>query len=180
MDQIKSTSSTLKTLFGFLIPLPTLFLIFVWIVAAYQHCHILAVLFGFANESLTLWDSVEISINKVGILFFLIMTSIQTYLFWHLRKLFAAYSVGKIFTHRNSIALNRIALAFLELTLVSVLIITTCSLFLISKDISDLRSLLITSGILQGCNIAISITILVVSWVLEEGRQIKEEHEHTI
>lgn len=180
MEHIKNTSSTLKIIFGFLIPLPTLSLILVWLIAAYQHCHILAVLFGFANESIIVFDSIEITINRVGLIFFLIMATIQTYLFWQLRKLFAAYSVGKFFTRRNSISLNRIALAFLALTLISILIITICSLFLISKNIIDLRSLLITSGILQGCNIVMSITILVVSWVLEEGRLIKEEHEHTI
>jgi hypothetical protein len=155
-------------------------MIIVWLVAAYKHCHMLAILFGFPDEYLFLASNVAVSINMGGSLLFLLMVAVQTYLFYQLRILFAEYADGKIFNTKNSQLLNRIALTFLGLTLVSILVISFSSLFLIAKNITEFRSLLITAGILQGCNIVISITLFIISWVIEEGKILIEDCEHTI
>lgn len=180
MDKIQTISSSLRTFFSVLIPLPAISLIIIWLSAAYQHCHVLAVLFGFPDDSITLSGNVSISINIFGFLLFHIMVSVQTYLFLQLRRLFSEYTFGKIFTLQNTKLLNRISLTFLSLTLISILVISLCSLFLIAKNITEFRALLITAGILQVCNISISITLLVITWVIEEGRIIKEDCELTI
>lgn len=180
MEKIISASSSLKTIFGFLIPLPAISLIVVWLIAAYKHCHILAILFGFPDEYLFLTNNVAISVNMGGSFLFILMVAVQTYLFYQLRTLFSEYANGKIFSTQNAKLLNRIALTFLSLTLVSILVISFSSLLLIAKNITEFRSLLITAGILQGCNILISITLLIISWVVEEGKILKEDSEHTI
>jgi hypothetical protein len=180
MNKIQTTSSSLKVFFSILTPLPAILLISIWIIAAYMHYHTLALLFGFPDKSLTFINTTSISINIVGLILFGAMAAIQTYLFWQLRTLFAEYAKGKIFSHKSSKLLYRISLAFLCLTLFSILVISVCSFLLLANHMIEFRSLIITAGILQGCNILISITLLVFSWVVEEGRIIKEESDYTV
>jgi hypothetical protein len=172
MDKIIKLSATLKNIFAFLMFLPLILATGLWL------CLTKFPEFGLSKLShipIELMQNIEVSLAFLVFSVFLPMFVVQTYWLEQLWKLFSHYSEGRIFTEQNSGYVRRTAVAFLSITLLSILIDGLLTIILpVNNDVS-FRLLFLTVGILQISNILTGVVLIVIAWIMDEAHRLQQE-----
>jgi hypothetical protein len=123
-------------------------------------------------------DPVPAEVRVIAYVYFTLVLAISLKIFFHLIKLFALYAQGKIFSAENVHQIRQVGYTILispALWLLSLLI----PLFVASDGMSITTSpsagLLNVGGVFS--QIFLGTIILVVSWIMDVGRELREEQD---
>jgi hypothetical protein len=177
MDKIVKLSSTLKKVFTVLTFLPLILALGLWV------CMTRFPELGLASlseMSVSVLHNYTVSLAIVGFSIFLPMFVAQTYWLWQLKHLFKHYAEGRIFTPQNSLYVRRSAIAFLSITILSILIDSLLTIILAVNNYVGVRLLFITVGILQISNILTGIVLIFIAWIMDEAHRLQEEVDSVI
>lgn len=108
------------------------------------------------------------------------LVALQTYWLWQLKKLFGCYAQGKIFTLENTTHIKRTAQAFLGIAFMSVLVGAASTVILTANNPVGHRMLSVTFGTPQLSDILTGLVLVVIAWIMDEGRRLKEEVDLTV
>jgi len=181
MYNIIKTSRVLKRVFSFLVIIPSLLTLVLWVCTSHLGIGLYAKLFGYLNLSnVFIKNDLFVTMTFPIFILFVVIFAIQTYWFWQLKQLFGFYSEGRTFTSKNSAYLYRAALSFMMIAFFQMLINGLPSTYLTANNSEGHVLLNIIFAILQVCNILMGFVLLVVAQIMEEGQRLKEEIDFTI
>ena len=122
-------------------------------------------------------DPVPADVRVIGYIYFTLVLAISLKIFFHLIKLFALYAKGKIFSAENVHQIRQAGYTILispVLWLLSLLI----PLFVATDGMSIATSpnlALNVGGVFN--EVILGTVILVVSWIMDVGRELREEQD---
>jgi hypothetical protein len=120
-------------------------------------------------------DAVSVGIRTLGILYFTLNVALVLALTLHLVQLFDLYAAGKIFSAENVQQIRRIGITLMLFPALSALGLLV-PLVAPGEGTSDgARTVVEFVGSLQ--SFVIGFIVLVVSWVMDFGRELREEQD---
>ena len=182
MDKIIRVSTTFSGIFTFLAAISLPFTVFwgcrlLWLVCPLFHKPGLAFLFTPSNLPLPTHGHPR---NILALMLFFLALVLFNYALWQLRNLFWSYTQGKVFKKGNSAYLRRAAVSFLGITFLSIVIERLMNASRVVSNflgVEELPGILI---ILQLSCICMSVLLIVLAWIMEEGRRLQDEIDSTI
>jgi len=120
------------------------------------------------------------TIKLLGFLISLIPTTFNSYAFLLLARLFAKFERMEFFSQSSVKCIHNIGFCLLLNQLIYPVYIGMMSLALTFTNPPGMRNISIAFGSPQLHLTVIALAILLVSWVMEEGRKIHDEHTATI
>lgn len=189
MNKNEKISAILEKVFGGLafLPLPVSFIL--WTFVQFPDRTIFGIplvngplggFIGLSSTNIPIMANLTSSLRLVGFLVYLPLVLLQTYWLWQLKGLFGCYAKGKIFTADNTTYIRRTALAFLGIAFISILVSTATTLVLTANNPVGHRILSLTFGTQQISDILTGLVLVVIAWIMDEGRKLKEDADYTV
>jgi hypothetical protein len=188
MSKSEKISVVLEKVFGVLAFLPIPISMIVWIFTEFPSRKI----FGFSvvdgpigfmtisSTSIPIMANLSNFLRFAGFMAYLPLAALQTYWLWQLKGLFGCYAQGKIFAAENTTYIKRTALAFLGFPFVSVFVGSALTLVLTASNPIGHRMVGVTFGTPEVTNILTGMVLVVIAWVMDEGRKLKEDADYTV
>lgn len=180
MDKIKKVSTVLKYLFTvLLIAIP---IIEIWAWFSFS---------GMPDEFLTpsalgmypddpVYSNIDPLDRMLGIISSSPLILAEMYGIWQVVKLFRLYSIGSIFDSANIICYKRAAWAFIISQLITPISQAGATISATLNNGVGNRMVIISFDETNLGAFLVGITVLVVSWVMQEGHKLKTDAELTI
>lgn len=111
------------------------------------------------------------SLLPIGVMVFGLMT---------LRTLFRLYEDGIIFSAANVRCFRRLGYAFIAWVLANVIYTPVLSIIITAINPPGEKALVVQFGSPQLSALVIGGIILLIAWVMDEGRKLKDEQAHTV
>jgi hypothetical protein len=187
MNKIMKISATVEKIFAILafIPLPLAFIL--WTFTQFSERTIFGIpidagglSFPGMSYSASMMGDITGSLRFAGFLAYLPLMGLQTYWLWQIKRLFGCYAQGKIFTADNTVFIRRTAIAFLATSLVSIVVSSIVGLILTINNPVGHRVLGISIGTPQMTDVLTGLVLVVIAWIMDEGRRLKEEADFTV
>ena len=125
-------------------------------------------------------SSVPATTLVLGFLISMIPGGLTIYAVWRLRTLFGLYAQGMIFTAANIRCLRSFALAVLGFALAKLISGSLMSVALTINNPPGERMLSVSFGSSEVTTLFIGCVFLVISWIMEEGRELAEEQAQIV
>lgn len=135
---------------------------------------------GISSASISVMADLSSSLRFAGFMANLPLVGLQTYWLWQLKRLFGCYAQGKIFTLENTTYIKRTALAFLGIAFVSIFVGAALTLVLTANNPAGHRMIGVTFGTHEIANILTGLILVIIAWIMDEGRKLKEEADYTV
>ncbi len=188
MNKNEKISAILERVFGGLAFLPIPISLIIWTFTEFPSRKIFGFplvdgpigFMGLSSTSISIMSDLSNSLRFAGFMANLPLAGLQTYWLWQLKGLFGCYAQGKIFTVENTAYIKRTALAFLGIVFVSVLIGAILTLILTANNPVGHRMVGVTFGTQQVSDILTGLVLVVIAWIMDEGRKLKEEADYTV
>jgi hypothetical protein len=187
MNKIMKISATLEKIFGILafIPLPLAFIL--WTFTLFPEGKIFGIPLeagglsfpGMSYHS-SIMEDITGPLRFAGFLAYLPLMGLQTYWLWQIKRLFGCYARGKIFTADNTAFIRRTAIAFLAISVVSIFVNSIVGLILTINNPAGHRILGVSIGTPHIVDVLTGMVLVIIAWIMDEGRQLKEEADFTI
>ncbi|MCG8543216.1 MAG: DUF2975 domain-containing protein [Alphaproteobacteria bacterium] len=116
----------------------------------------------------------------LGFLIAMIPGGLTIYAVWRLRTLFGLYARGLIFTAENIRCLRGFALAVLGFALAKPISGSLMSVALTMGNPPGQRMLSVSFGSSEATTLFIGCVFLVISWIMDEGRELAEEQAQIV
>ncbi|MFW5489245.1 MAG: DUF2975 domain-containing protein [Desulfovibrio sp.] len=101
--------------------------------------------------------------------------AVNMFLYWQLAVLFGLYSKGEIFTSGNVACYRRTAFALLASQVLGPLYQAAASLVLTMNNGPGHRTIAVGLDNYDLAEVLIAVVIIVIAWVMDEGRKLKDE-----
>ncbi len=177
MQKINKRSQTFSLLFKCLFILYPLFIITVWLGAISLPVGYFAISRMPIDMEL---HSIPLDLRIYACLVDMIPTVIVMLSFFYLAKLFQLYAKNIIFSHANVAYIRKLGIALLSQTITSILIQPILTIILTwDKPTGEHVAAMGFSGADMSYLVFAGI-VIIISWVMEEGRKLEEERALTV
>jgi len=178
MSKITRTSNTINFIFKSLIILYPAVIICMWF-------GLIAIPSGFFTFSrlpiVVDFGALEPSIQLAGCAIQLLSAIATIMGFYYLSQLFTLYSKNIIFSLQNMLLIRKIGYTFVAQVLVSIMITQPVLSFVLTKDaIPGQRFISSGIGSDEISNLLIAGIVILISWIMAEGRKLADEQALTI
>lgn len=188
MSKNKTISVILERVFGSLTFLPIPISLLLWTFTEFPSRKIFGLplvdgpigFMGLSNTSVSVMSDLPSSLRLAGFMASLPLVGLQTYWLWQLKKLFGCYARDKIFTVENTTYIKHTALAFLGIAFMSIFVGAALTLILTANNPVGHRMVGVTFGTQQVSDILTGFVLVVIAWIMDEGRKLKEEADYTV
>ena len=110
----------------------------------------------------------------------LIPLGVALYGLFTLRALFKLYEKAVIFSAENVKCYRRLGYAFIAWVIANALFAPLISLVITFNNPPGQRALVAQFGIMDATNLIIGAVILLISWVMNEGRKLEDDQAYTV
>lgn len=174
MDRIRKISRFCQICFLIIFCLLPVSVTLFWIFINELHAAYGYVVFLNASKKIELFTNWPITLNMkvVGLIGELIYVCVLMAIFYFLTKLFGLYSRGHIFTRENVRYIRLIGYAFIWKP---ILTLPTYWILSYAMYMNNPVSIKTTYSYFDSNDILIGLIIIIVSWVMDEGRKLQEE-----
>ncbi len=176
MDRIKRYSKYLQYFFLVAMIVEPLGVALAW---AFADVETLTALVAFGDEPGIDWNLTDLQ-RLLSFLVYLIPVSLSMLLFRALSRLFGLYSQGLVFTRDNVKRIRQAGLLLLAGQLVSPFYQSLLSLVLTMNNAPGQHMIMIGMDDSDISEIVTAVVIIVVAWVMDEGRKLKDEEALTV
>lgn len=132
---------------------------------------------GFRLEDLHVQLPLGGLVKSLGFAVSLIPTSVSMYIAWCLARLFGLYSQGLIFTADNVALIRRVGVAMLVGQALSPVQQALLALVLTINNPPGQHMIAFGLGSANVVEVVTGVVIIIVAWVMDEGRKLREEQE---
>lgn len=123
--------------------------------------------------------SLSLSSKCLGFLITLVPTAATLFMSYFLIKLFKSYEMGEIFSYQNACYLKRTGYALLTFKITDLLSQFLLGFVLIPKQ-NGHHIIIVAMNGSDFCMIVIAFLIILISWIMTEGYNLREEQRLTV